>query len=145
MVKLLHYWLSRLTLFCLLAFAAGGVAKAADLTVHCQIEGEWSANIWTLDATGFPMVGTPLVNGKDVVIKDVITLFGNLPITLDSFTGTLTDVLVDGVSNDDAMFQYNKSSFFHTTHLFLNLLSNINDFLFSIKPNHNNIKLPVSQ
>ena len=109
MVKLLHYWLSRLTLFCLLAFAAGGVAKAADLTVHCQIEGEGSANIWTLDATGFPMVGTPLVNGKDVVIKDVITLFGNLPITLDSFTGTLTDVLVDGVSNDDAMFQYNNS------------------------------------
>ena len=111
MVKLLHYWLSRLTLFCLLAFAAGGVAKATDVTVHCEIVGTGSAEVYTYGAgvmsggdayTSF----VPLVNGEDAVIKDVYTGFGWLPIYIANITGTLKEVVIDGVSSIEAMTNY---------------------------------------
>lgn len=55
MVKLLHYWLSRLTLFCLLAFAAGGAY--AQMTIDVKVEGNGSATLSYMDMS----VGTDLI------------------------------------------------------------------------------------
>lgn len=57
MVKLLHYWLSRLTLFCLLAFASSG-AYAQVMTLNVEIVGEGSAHIQYYDYStgGMPSV-----------------------------------------------------------------------------------------
>lgn len=108
MVKLLHYWLSRLTLLCLVSFAAGGVAKAVDVTFHCQQEGEGSAVFFYMD-NNYVSYFPEFVDGEDVVCSDVMMTGSSFYAQINIHSGTLTDILVDGVHSDAAWEKYEMS------------------------------------
>ena len=109
MVKLLHDWLSRLTLLCLVAFAAGGVAKAYDVTFHCKVTGEGTAKLYDL---GSDWAGrtADVIDGQDAVLTDCYDYGGTYYYAeLNSFTGTLLKIIVNGEEKADAMQSYANS------------------------------------
>lgn len=77
------------------------------LTFHCAIEGEGSADIYTRTSAGVEYHDPrPIVDGEDVVFDDIYTKLAFQYVYITNIQGTLTDVVVDGVSNTEAMNSY---------------------------------------
>ena len=96
-------------MLCLVAFAAGGVAKAYDVTFHCKVTGEGTAKLYDL---GSDWAGrtADVIDGQDAVLTDCYDYGGTYYYAeLNSFTGTLLKIIVDGEENADAMQSYANS------------------------------------
>ena len=117
MVKLLHDWLSRLTLLCLVAFAAGGVAKAVDVTFHCHVQGEGTAKMFYMDMSTWATYSFDVVDGEDIVFPDLELGGGGFYAEINTVTPKedLTDILVNGVHSDDAWKRWTDSGHYNAT------------------------------
>lgn len=110
MVKLLHCWLSRLTLFCLLAFAAGGAYAQLDSTINLtvEIEGDGSGTLSYYDWNVYNMVDVPLEEKTySFNYVDVSNSFA-----IKNIEGNLLSVELDGVSQEGLMANYEATGSF---------------------------------
>ena len=110
MVKLLHCWLSRLTLFCLLAFAAGGAYAQLDSTINLtvEIEGDGSGTLSYYDWNVYNMVDVPLEEKTySFNYVDVSNSFA-----IKNIEGNLLSIELDGVSQEGLMTNYETTGSF---------------------------------